>query len=120
MFKITKRKEMADGTIILNDIKAPLIANKAKPGQFVILKANENGERIPLTIADTNKKDGTITVIYMVVGKSTAIFKSLKEKDSYPYQILSNKENIRYRIIILEFYMSLYGQKRSLATMVNW
>jgi len=74
---------MAQGTVILNEIEAPLIARKAKPGQFVILKANETGERIPLTMADTDVDKGTITVIYMVVGKSTAIFKSLQEGDSY-------------------------------------
>ncbi|MBI5588904.1 MAG: sulfide/dihydroorotate dehydrogenase-like FAD/NAD-binding protein [Deltaproteobacteria bacterium] len=83
MFKIVQRKEMAGGTIVLNEIEAPLIAKKAKPGQFVILKANETGERIPLTMADTNLEKGTITIIYMVVGKSTAIFKSLKVGEGY-------------------------------------
>ncbi len=83
MFKIVQRKEMAGGTIVLNEIEAPLIAKKAKPGQFVILKANEAGERIPLTMADTNPGKGTITIIYMVVGKSTAIFKSLKVGEGY-------------------------------------
>ena len=67
MFKILKREEMAEGTIVLNEIEAPMIAQKAKPGQFVILKADENGERIPLTIADKDLQRGTITVIYMVV-----------------------------------------------------
>ncbi len=67
MFKIVKREEMSQGTVILNEIEAPLIAKKARPGQFVILKANENGERIPLTMADTNPDKGTITIIYMVV-----------------------------------------------------
>ena len=83
MFKIVGREEMAQGTVILNEIEAPLIARKAKPGQFVILKANEEGERIPLTMADTDPEKGTITVIYMVVGKSTALFKALKEGDEY-------------------------------------
>ncbi len=83
MFKIVKREEMAEGTVILNEIEAPLIAKKAKPGQFVILKANEEGERIPLTMADTDPAKGTITIIYMVVGKSTAIFRDLKVGDSY-------------------------------------
>ena len=78
MFEILKRQEMADGTVVLNEISAPKIANKAKPGQFVMLKANETGERIPLTMADANPKKGTITVIYQVVGKSTALFKSLQ------------------------------------------
>jgi ferredoxin--NADP+ reductase len=83
MFKIVARKEMAEGTVILNEIEAPLIAKKALPGQFVILKANEDGERIPLTIANTDSEKGLITVIYMVVGKSTALFKTLKEGDYY-------------------------------------
>ncbi len=83
MFKIVKREEMAEGTVILNEIEAPLIAGKAKPGQFVILKANETGERIPLTMADTDPEKGTITVIYMVVGKSTALFRDLNVGDSY-------------------------------------
>lgn len=83
MFKIIAREEMAEGTVILNEIDAPLIARKAKPGQFVILKANETGERIPLTMADTNPEKGTITVIYMVVGKSTALFRDLKVGEGY-------------------------------------
>jgi len=78
MFEILKRQEMADGTVVLNEISAPLIAKKAKPGQFVILKANETGERIPLTMAETDPKKGTLTIIYQVVGKSTALFKSLQ------------------------------------------
>ena len=83
MFKIVRREEMAEGTVILNEIEAPKIAQKAKPGQFVILKANEDGERIPLTMAETDKERGTITIIYMVVGKSTAIFKDLKVGEGY-------------------------------------
>jgi ferredoxin--NADP+ reductase len=83
MFKIVKREEMAEGTVILNEIEAPLIAKKAKPGQFVILKANEDGERIPLTMADTDPDKGTVTIIYMIVGKSTALFKTLKEGDGF-------------------------------------
>ncbi len=83
MFKIVKRQEMAGGTVILNEIEAPLIARKAKPGQFVILKANETGERIPLTMAETDPSKGTITIIYMVVGKSTALFRDMKVGDGY-------------------------------------
>lgn len=83
MFKIVKRAEMAGGTVILNEIEAPRIAAKAKPGQFVILKANETGERIPLTISNSDAGKGTVTVIYMVVGKSTALFKTLKEGDFF-------------------------------------
>lgn len=83
MFNIVKREEMAGGTVVLNEIFAPQIARKAKPGQFVIIKANETGERIPLTMADTDTEQGTITIIYQVVGKSTALFKTLNVGDAY-------------------------------------
>lgn len=83
MFKIVRREEMAEGTVILNEFEAPLIARKARPGQFVILKADEDGERIPLTMASTDKDKGTITIIYMVVGKSTALFRDLQVGDSF-------------------------------------
>jgi ferredoxin--NADP+ reductase len=83
MNKIIKREEMAHGTIILNEIEAPQIAKKAKPGQFVFLMANKQGERIPLTMADVDKERGTITIIYMIIGKSTKLFASLKVGESY-------------------------------------
>ena len=83
MFKIVRRQELAEGTVILNEINAPRIARKAQPGQFVMLKANEDGERIPLTMAETDPEKGTITIIYMVVGKSTALFKTLKVGEGY-------------------------------------
>lgn len=83
MFKIINRKEMAGGAIIENQIEAPLIAGKSKPGQFVILKANETGERIPLTIADRDTEKGTITILYLVIGKSTRIFADLREGDFF-------------------------------------
>ena len=83
MFTIINREEMAGGTVILNEIEAPRIAAKARPGQFLILKANENGERIPLTMAETDPEKGTVTVIYMVVGKSTELFRRLKVGQAY-------------------------------------
>ena len=83
MFKVVKREEMSEGNVILNEIEAPKISRKAQPGQFVILKVGEDGERIPLTMAETDTEKGTITVIYMVVGKSTALFKTLQVGDSY-------------------------------------
>ena len=83
MFNIVRREEMAEGTVILNEIEAPNIAKKALPGQFVILKSGEDGERIPLTMAYTDKEKGTITIIYMVVGKSTALFKELQVGDCF-------------------------------------
>ncbi len=83
MFEILKRQEMANGTVVLNEISAPKIAAKARPGQFLILKANETGERIPLTMAETDAKKGTITIIYQIVGKSTALFKSLQVGEKF-------------------------------------
>jgi ferredoxin--NADP+ reductase len=83
MFKIVRQEELVKSSVILHEIDAPRIARKAKPGQFIILKATETGERIPLTMADTDPEAGTVTVIFMVVGKSTAIFAGLKEGDAY-------------------------------------
>lgn len=83
MFKILEREEMAQGTVVRNVIEAPKIAAKARPGQFVIIKANETGERIPLTMADTDAEKGTITVIYQVVGKSTSLFKTFQAGQSF-------------------------------------
>ncbi len=83
MFEILQKDELAQGTVVANVIKAPLIAQKARPGQFVILRVNETGERIPLTMADSDSQAGTITLIYQVVGKSTALMKSLRVGDAY-------------------------------------
>ncbi|HSH68678.1 MAG TPA: sulfide/dihydroorotate dehydrogenase-like FAD/NAD-binding protein, partial [Deferrisomatales bacterium] len=83
MFPILRREEMAGGTVVLDEIEAPRIAAKARPGQFLILKANETGERIPLTMADTDPDKGTVTIIYQVVGKSTALFAGLQVGDGF-------------------------------------
>ena len=83
MFEIVHREEMAGGTVVLDEIMAPRIAQKARPGQFVILQADETGERIPLTMADTSPGKGTITVIYQVAGKSTALFRELQKGDHF-------------------------------------
>ena len=83
MFEILERQEMAQGTVVMNKIKAPKIAAKARPGQFVIIRANETGERIPLTMADTDSAEGTITIIFQVVGKSTALFATLQVGEGY-------------------------------------
>jgi ferredoxin--NADP+ reductase len=74
---------MAGGAIILNEISAPKIARVAQPGQFVILMAGEKGERIPMTISDIDPVKGTITIIYHVVGRSTAAFKRLEVGEGY-------------------------------------
>jgi len=83
MFKIVKREVYSQGTVIMNQIEAPKIARKAKPGQFVILKADEEGERIPLTMADLDVEKGTIDIIYQVVGTSTAKFRDMEVGDAF-------------------------------------
>ncbi len=70
MYEIVEKKVLSE-TVKLMKIKAPLVAKKAKAGQFIILRIDETGERIPLTIADFDRKKGTITIIFMEVGKTT-------------------------------------------------
>lgn len=70
MYEITKKKELSPG-VKLFVIKAPLVARKCEPGQFVILRIDEDGERIPLTIADFDRAAGTITLIFQEVGRTT-------------------------------------------------
>ena len=82
MFQIKRKQVMAKGTIIRMDIDAPKIAKKIKAGQFVIIRVNETGERIPLTVADKDDFAGIITIIFQVVGKTTALMRSLKEGDT--------------------------------------
>lgn len=83
MNRIVRREEMAGGRMVLNEIEAPKIARVAQPGQFVMLRANESGERVPMTISDINPGKGTITIIFSVAGWSTALFKTLQVGDSY-------------------------------------
>ena len=73
------RKVSLNPTVSLMDIQAPLIAKKAEPGQFIILRAKEDSERIPLTIADFDREKGTVTIIYQIVGGSTMELDTLKE-----------------------------------------
>lgn len=70
MYKIINKKELTNN-IFLMIIEAPRVAKSAKPGQFIIIKDSEKGERIPLTIADYNEKEGTVTIVFQTVGKST-------------------------------------------------
>lgn len=70
MYKIA-RKKVLNPTVTLMDIEAPLVAKKAEPGQFIILRVDEEGERIPLTIADFDREAGTVTIIFQIVGATT-------------------------------------------------
>ena len=78
MFEI-KRKAVLNPTVTLMDIYAPMVAAKAEPGQFVILRSDENAERIPLTVADFDREKGTVTIIFQVVGAGTKKLNSLNE-----------------------------------------
>lgn len=78
MFKIV-RKEVLNPTVTLMEIEAPLVAKKAEPGQFIILRTDENGERIPLTVADFDRVKGTVTIIFQVVGATTEKLNHLNE-----------------------------------------
>src|SRR3990172_906920 len=76
MFEIVEKRHLAH-MVNLFSIKAPLIAKKRKAGQFVVLRLNEHGERIPLTIADSNPDDGTISIVVQEVGKTTALLSNM-------------------------------------------
>lgn len=78
VYKIIKKQQLAP-SVQMFEVEAPLIAKKAKPGQFIILRTNEEGERIPLTIADFNRETGTITLIFQEVGASTVELGLLNE-----------------------------------------
>ncbi len=80
VFEIIRKKVLSD-QVKLMVVKAPLIAKKAQPGQFIILRIDEQGERIPLTIADYDAKEGYITIIFQEVGKTTIQLGTLNEGD---------------------------------------
>ena len=81
MYRIVDKKVL-NPTVVQLQIEAPLVANKAKPGQFIILRVDENGERIPLTVAGVNKENGTVKIIYQIVGATT---KKLSQKEAGDY-----------------------------------
>ncbi len=78
MYKIV-RKQVLNPTVTLMEVDAPLVAKKAEPGQFIILRPDENGERIPLTVADFDREKGTVTIIFQIVGATTEKLNHLNE-----------------------------------------
>lgn len=78
MYKIVKKREL-NPTVTLMEIDAPKIAKKAEPGQFIILRTDEDGERIPLTVADFDREAGTVTIIFQIVGATTERLNQKKE-----------------------------------------
>ena len=81
MYKIL-RKKVLNPTVTLMEIEAPFVARKAEPGQFIILRVDEEGERIPLTVADFDREKGTITIIFQIVGATTELLNA-KEEGEY-------------------------------------
>ncbi len=80
MFKILE-KQALNPTVTKMVVDAPLIARKAEPGQFIIFRATEDGERVPLTIADYDREKGTVTIIFQIVGGATMELNTLNEGD---------------------------------------
>lgn len=78
VYKIVRKKTL-NPTVTLMEVDAPLIAKKAEPGQFIILRVDEKGERIPLTVADFDREKGTVTIIFQIVGASTEKLNHLNE-----------------------------------------
>ena len=104
MFKILK-KIILHETATLMKIYAPNIAKKVKPGQFIILRINEKGERIPLTVADFDRESGIITIIFQVVGSTTKLLNKLNENDNIldvvgPLGKASKLDNIKKAALI--------------------
>ena len=99
MYRIASRKELNPSKIQM-EIEAPLVARKAKPGQFIILRVDEEGERIPLTIAGTDADRGTVKIIFQVVGATTEMLRRKKEGESIqdfvgPLGVATRTEGIR-------------------------
>ncbi len=104
MYKILKRREL-NPTVTLMEIEAPAVAKKAEPGQFIILRVDEDGERIPLTVADFDRERGTVTIIFQIVGATTAKLNHKKEGESIadfagPLGVASHTEGLKKVAII--------------------
>ncbi len=82
MYKILK-KEVLNQAVIMMEVEAPYVAARCQPGQFVIVRVDEDGERIPLTIADYDRERNAVTIIFQVVGYSTKLMSKLEEGDSF-------------------------------------
>ena len=82
MYKILKAEKLA-ANIYLMDVEAPRVAKHCEPGQFVIVKMDEKGERIPLTICDYDREAGTVTLVFQIIGESTRMMSALKTGDAF-------------------------------------
>ncbi len=82
MYKIVKKEYLANN-IWLMDVEAPRVAKSCQPGQFVIVKTDDKGERIPLTVCDYDREKGTVTIVFQAVGASTELMKDLEVGDGF-------------------------------------
>jgi ferredoxin--NADP+ reductase len=82
VYSVVKRRQLSDAIVLL-EVEAPAVAKKAKPGEFVIVRQNEDSERIPLTIMDFNSEKGTITIVIQEVGYSSALITRMQEGDAF-------------------------------------
>ena len=99
MFTIVK-KERLNPTVTRMVIEAPYVARKAEPGQFIIFRTHEDSERVPLTIADTDREAGTVTIIYQIVGGSTVELDAMQEGEAIcdfvgPLGVATHTEGLR-------------------------
>lgn len=104
MYKILKKKPL-NPTVTLMVIDAPKVAKKAEPGQFIILRADDDGERIPLTISDFDREAGTVTIIYQIVGETTEKLNHKKEGEYIadfvgPLGVASHTEGLKKVAVI--------------------
>ena len=104
MFEILTKREL-NPTVTIMEIAAPLVARKAEPGQFIILRVDKDGERIPLTVADYDRERGTITIIFQIVGATTKKLSMLQAGDSLndfvgPLGVPSHTEGLKKVAVI--------------------
>jgi len=104
MYEIMAKRQL-NATVTLLEINAPLIAKKALPGQFIIFRIDEKGERVPLTIADTDPEKGTVTIIFQLVGASTKMLGAMEVGQSIqdfvgPLGVASHLEGIRRACVV--------------------
>ena len=104
MYKIVRKREL-NPTVTQMEIEAPLVAKKAKPGQFIILRVDEEGERIPLTVAGTNPEEGTVKIIFQIVGATTELLNHKQEGEyiqdfAGPLGVATHTEGIKKVCIV--------------------
>ena len=104
MYKIVKKEEL-NPTVTMMEIEAPFVAKKAEPGQFIILRVDSEGERIPLTIAGYNREEGTVKIIFQIVGATTAMLNAKQEGEyisdfAGPLGVPTHTEGIKKVLIV--------------------